>query len=172
MKCLVLFSRKIRKNIISLSSAELAHRGVKVNQNQNWPDLDILIFAMLNKLRCHIHFLFSVNQITSCRSLIQIHILNDKQCRSRSVGFFRRQLIWICTVCKGRTYLGSAGAGLTTFFFCISGHRFSCQQQPYTSRHMCILPTTIITTTWHADKRRRLSQCVFMDTSAWGKTNI
>ena len=37
---------------------------------------------------------------------------NNKQCRSRSVGFFRSQLIWIYTVCKGRTYLGSAGLGL------------------------------------------------------------
>ena len=27
-------------------------------------------------------------------------ILNDKQCRSRSVCFFRSQLIWIYTVCK------------------------------------------------------------------------
>ena len=43
---------------------------------------------------------------------IKIHILNDKQCRSRSVGFFRSQLIWICTVCKGRVYPGSAGQGL------------------------------------------------------------
>ena len=32
--------------------------------------------------------------------------------RSRSVGFFRSQLIWIYTVCKGRTYPGSAGQGL------------------------------------------------------------
>ena len=48
--------------------------------------------------------------------LIQVvgifHILNDKQCRSRSDGFFRSQLIWIYTVCKGRTYPGSAGQGL------------------------------------------------------------
>ena len=28
--------------------------------------------------------------------------LNGKQCRSRSVGFFRSHLIWINTVCKGR----------------------------------------------------------------------
>ena len=40
-----------------------------------------------------------------------IHILNDKQCRSRSVGF-RSHLIWIYTVCKDRAYLGSAGLGL------------------------------------------------------------
>ena len=29
----------------------------------------------------------------------RIHIFNDKQCRSRSSGFFRSQLIWIYTVC-------------------------------------------------------------------------
>ena len=45
--------------------------------------------------------------------LLQIHILNGKQCRSRSVGFFfRSQLIWIYTVCKGKVYPGSAGQGL------------------------------------------------------------
>ena len=37
---------------------------------------------------------------------------NGKQCRSRSVGFFRSQLIWIYTVCKCRVYPGSAGQGL------------------------------------------------------------
>ena len=54
----------------------------------------------------------SANQITWSRLLIQIHILIYKQCRSRSVGFFRSQQIWIYTVCKGRTYPGSAGPGL------------------------------------------------------------
>ena len=66
------------------------------------------LLAMLNKLRCHAHFLFSANQITWSRLLIQIPLLDDKQCRSRSVGFFRSQLIWIYTVCKGRVYLDSA----------------------------------------------------------------
>ena len=56
--------------------------------------------------------LLSDNQITWSWSLIQIHILNDKQCRSSSVGFFRSQLIWICTVRKGRAYPGSAEVGL------------------------------------------------------------
>ena len=46
--------------------------------------------------------LIVANQIACSMLLIQIHILNDKQCRSRSVGFFRSQLIWIYTVCKGR----------------------------------------------------------------------
>ena len=41
-----------------------------------------------------------------------IHILNGKQCRSWSVGFFRSQLTWIYTVCKGRGYPYSAELGL------------------------------------------------------------
>ena len=31
---------------------------------------------------------------------------------SADPDLFRSQLIWICTVCKGRVYLGSAGHGL------------------------------------------------------------
>ena len=46
-----------------------------------------LTLVMLNKLRCHAHFQFSANQIIWSRLLIWIHILNGKQCRSRSVGF-------------------------------------------------------------------------------------
>ena len=71
-----------------------------------------LTLVMLNKLRCHAQFSFSANQIAWSRILILIHILNVKQCRSRSIGFFRSQLIWIYTVCKSRVYLGSAGQGL------------------------------------------------------------
>ena len=71
-----------------------------------------LTLVLLNKLRCHAYFQFSANQITWSSLLIQIHILNDKQCRSRSVGFFRSQLIWIYTVCKDRVYPGSEGQGL------------------------------------------------------------
>ena len=79
---------------------------------------EILTLIRLNKLRCHTHFKLSANEITWSRLLIHIHILNDKQCRSRSVGFCRSQLIWIYTVCKCRIYLGSAGQGLKiqTFF--------------------------------------------------------
>ena len=44
-----------------------------------------LTLVMLNKLRCHTHFLLSANQIIWSRLLIQIHTLNDRQCRSRSV---------------------------------------------------------------------------------------
>ena len=67
---------------------------------------------MLNKLRCNAHFWFSASQIYWFRFFIQIHILNDKLCRSRSVGFWRNQLIWIYTVCKSCVYLGPAGQGL------------------------------------------------------------
>ena len=74
----------------------------------------MLTFVVLNKSRCHAHFWVSVHQITLFRLLIQFHVLNDKQCRSRSVGFFRSQLIWIYTVCKGRVYPGSAGQGFLT----------------------------------------------------------
>ena len=35
--------------------------------------------------RCHTHFQFSANQTSWSRFLIQIHILNAKQCRSRSI---------------------------------------------------------------------------------------
>ena len=56
---------------------------------------EALTLAMLNKLKCHTHFLISVNQITWSGLLIQIHILIAKQGRSRS-------LIWIYTVCKDR----------------------------------------------------------------------
>ena len=49
--------------------------------------------------------------------MVQIHILDVKQCRSRSVGFFRSQLIWIYTVCKGRVYLGLAGQGYISLIF-------------------------------------------------------
>ena len=73
---------------------------------------NILTLVMLNKLGCHAHFYFSANQITWSWLLIQIQISNGKQCRSRSVGFFRSQLIWIYTVCKGRAYLALAGLGL------------------------------------------------------------
>ena len=65
-------------------------------------DLDLhclsLTLVLLNKLRCHAHFSFSASQITWSRLSLQIHILNCKQCRSRSVGFYRSQLIWIYTV--------------------------------------------------------------------------
>ena len=80
---------------------------------------------MLNKLRCHALFKFSASQITWSRLLIQIHILHDNQCRFRSVSFFRNQLIWNYTVCKGNLYPGSAGLG----FNIILSIKHSLQQQ-------------------------------------------
>ena len=56
---------------------------------------------MLNKFRCHAHFLFSANHIVWSRLLMQLYILHDKQCRSRSVGFWRSHRIWIYTICEG-----------------------------------------------------------------------
>ena len=70
------------------------------------------IFSHAEKIMMHAGFYFSANHITGSRLVMQNHILIDKQCRSRSVGFFRSQLIWIYTVCKDRVYLGSAGQGL------------------------------------------------------------
>ena len=40
----------------------------------------------------------------------------DQLASSRSVGFFRSQLIWIYIVCKGRVYPGSAGQGFSQLF--------------------------------------------------------
>ena len=82
---------------------------------------EYLTLVLLNKLRCHAFFLFSANQISWSELLLQIHILNGKQCRSRSVGFFRSQLIWIYTICKGRIYPGSAGQGLMSRLICKKG---------------------------------------------------
>ena len=89
------------------------------NTNLTLVMLNKLTLVLLNKLRCHAYFQFSANQITWSNLLIQINILNGKQCRSRSVGFFRSQLIWIYTVCKDKVYPGSAGLGLR----CHTPHR-------------------------------------------------
>ena len=59
----------------------------------------------------HPLLIFSLSDNLS-RLLIHIHILYDKQCRFRSVGSFRSQLIWIYTVSKDRKYPGSAEPGL------------------------------------------------------------
>ena len=56
-----------------------------------------------------LYFNILANKFTWSRLLIQIQILNGKQCRYRS------QLIWSYTVCKSRTYPGSAGLRLMTW---------------------------------------------------------
>ena len=66
---------------------------VPMSTDPSWHSVDTRIYetltlVLLNKLRCRTHFYFSANQITWSRLLIQIHILNGKQSRSRSVGFF------------------------------------------------------------------------------------
>ena len=81
----------------------------KKNKKKN---IAVLTIVMLNKIRCQIHFKLLANQIAWFKFFIQIHILSDEQCRFRSIGFFRNQLIRIYTVCKGRAYPGSAVLGL------------------------------------------------------------
>ena len=68
-----------------LNHKVLDNRSIHTNISSNF-----LTLVMLNKLRCHIHFQFLANQIACSRLWIQICILNDKHCRSRSVGFFMR----------------------------------------------------------------------------------
>ena len=68
------------------------------------------------------------SQITCFRLVIQIHMLKDKQCRSRLVGFVSSQLMWICNVCKSMAYSGSAGPELiiTPSSEVRPGHCFQC----------------------------------------------
>ena len=84
-------------------------------------------------------------------------MLNGKQCRSTSVGFFRSQLIWIYTVCKGRTYLGSAGLGLKLmspyFFWTLGGNRgggpnYAFSKQGHVAYHIksnCVKSLKVLT---------------------------
>ena len=60
--------------------------------------------------------------------IVDINSHNGKQCRSRSVGFFRSPLIWIYTVCKGRTS-GSSSTRVKTVQMC----RLICLLWAYTS---------------------------------------
>ena len=64
-------------------------------------------FLILSQSDCLIKFVSTNSQ------------LNDKQCRSRSVGSWRSQLIWINTICKDRAYPGSAGPGLKMLSACL-----------------------------------------------------
>ena len=98
----------IRDYICASWSVTLFEYGIK----ELFPYWALLPLAMQNNLRCHAHFQFSANQINWYRLLIQFYILNDKQRRSRSVGFWRSQLICIYTVCKDIVYLDSAGPEL------------------------------------------------------------
>ena len=68
--------------------------------------LSIIYYMYFNP--CHTHFYLSANQITWSRLLIQIHIVNDKQCSSRSV----KKPTDLDLHFKARAYPGSAGLGL------------------------------------------------------------
>ena len=69
-----------------------------------WMTNKLLTIFFLFQMLPHIYIHFDINLVP-----------NGKQCRCRSVGFFRSLLIWIYTVCEGRAYHCSAGQGLTHF---------------------------------------------------------
>ena len=55
----------------------------------------------------------TVSQSEYLIKIVAINLHTERQTvQIRSVGFWRSQLIWICTVCKGRTYSCSEGWGL------------------------------------------------------------
>ena len=81
-------------------------KNLNESETLNFLLLCVRCFVIVNKLVCHAHFKLSANQITWSRMLIKMHILNGKQCRSRSVGFFRSQLIWIYTVLQKQDISG------------------------------------------------------------------
>ena len=45
MKCQILFSRKIKKNTISLSSAEFAHRWKELKHHSNLQQMKYFVFC-------------------------------------------------------------------------------------------------------------------------------
>ena len=98
-----------RKHIL-LYSLEVPHRGASNEYPQHMFSLrnkkDISIFRMKNAsylLLCYTQRQ-STHQCCQCFDLTLVLLNLDipclcKQCRSRSVGFWRSQLIWIYTVC-------------------------------------------------------------------------
>ena len=79
---------------------------------------NILTLILLNNLISHTHFWLSANKITPYNVFIQIHKLNDKQCRSWSA-------IWSgSTVCKGRG-CREQQIRVKMFFFLFSENRIS-----------------------------------------------
>ena len=125
-----------------------------------------LTLVLLNKLRCHTLFKFSANQITWSRLLIWIHILNGKQCRSRSVSFFRSQLIWIYTVCKGRIYPGSAGQGLT------GDRRLNCILFSYNGLLLNTFLTYIPTVWPNSAEHKLIFSLFFPENKLWQEETI
>ena len=56
------------------------------------------LISRLFKLLLHDSTIINIRSLNPCPAETG-YILFCKQCRSRSVGFWRSQLIWICTVC-------------------------------------------------------------------------
>ena len=74
-----------------------------------WLDLSrfsyLLTLTLIKPLSCWIKMPCPLLIFIQSDYLIQVvdtDSHNDKQCRSRSVGFFRSQLIWIYSICKGK----------------------------------------------------------------------
>ena len=84
--CLLLWTTEDNKPRIIINYTILTGLTTVIYNN---PGLKAKVLPLLNKLRCHAHFQLSANLITWSRVLTQIHILNDKQDRSRKVGFFK-----------------------------------------------------------------------------------
>ena len=113
---------------------------VMLNDYGEWMSIDVSPVKYSdsdNKLRCLAHFQFSANQITWSRLLIQIHILNGKQCRSWSVGFFRRSedLDLYCLQRQGMSEIGRSWVKFKNHLDRISrqqtgyfSHFFFCQK--------------------------------------------
>ena len=86
-----------------------------IENKVNHGDLQIKVIKMPGPLP-----IFSQSDTWS--TLLQIHILNSKQCRFRSVGFWRSQLIWIYTVCYDRACCVQQEKGYY-FHFILSNER-------------------------------------------------
>ena len=87
-----------------------------------WWDI-IINLVMLNKLRCHSHFLLSANQIESGCWYKFTYLLaksaDQDQLASSEVNCQLNWIYTVCiyTVCKSRSYLGAAGPDLYTCIF-------------------------------------------------------
>ena len=104
---------------------------IKVFINKE-PWLTVVLLASINHEGFHEEILTLVMLNKDARStsnfqpsdyLIQVvdTNLNCKKCRSRSVGFFRCQLIWMYTVCKDRVY-----QGVCVCVVCVRVYRCAC----------------------------------------------
>ena len=101
MKCQILFSAKNKKKYKFVFCSSSPQSGKCKTKR-----------LLFDKLMNYTTFDFKRYIITSPSPAEPSYVLLCNQCRSRPVGFWRSQLIWICTVCKGRAYRGSAEQGL------------------------------------------------------------